>query len=180
MKTTLGNTAVFVILYILFMLPTYYLPYVGSNSFLLNAAGVKAGAGMNPAFWPHLGSLIVLVVLAWFRGALVGKTWLVIFPILAAVFDLVPGLSSVPLVPTVMHLLAIILGVVGTPVIAVPRATSTTHLVKDETSSSTWAVDVISRNAERIPVRKKSLCGECGERSQIGDRFCGYCGAPIS
>jgi hypothetical protein len=56
----LGNAVVFVILYILFMLPTYFLPYLGSNSFVLSAAGVAAGAGINPAFWPHLGSLIVL------------------------------------------------------------------------------------------------------------------------
>lgn len=109
----LGNTVVFVILYILFMLPTYYLPYLGSNSAVLGALGAAAGAGVNPAFWPHLGSLIILIVLAWFRGALVDKKWLIIFPILASVFDLVPGLSTIPLVPTVMHLLAIILGVVG-------------------------------------------------------------------
>jgi hypothetical protein len=114
----LGNAVVFVILYILFMLPTYFLPYLGSNSFVLSAVGVASGAGISPAFWPHLGSLIVLVVVAWFRGALVGKNWLIIFPILAAVFDLVPGLSSIPLVPTVMHLLAIILGVVGVPATA--------------------------------------------------------------
>ena len=37
----------------------------------------------------------------------------IVVPILATVFDLVPGLSAIPLVPTVMHLLAIILGVVG-------------------------------------------------------------------
>lgn len=109
----LGNAVVFVILYVLFMLPTYYLPYVGSNSAAINTLGVAAEAGMNPAFWVHLGSLIILVVVAWFRGAFVDKKWLIIFPIVAAVFDLVPGLSLIPLVPTVMHLLAIILGVVG-------------------------------------------------------------------
>lgn len=109
----LGNTVVFVILYILFMLPTYYLPYLGSNSAILGALGAAAGAGVNPAFWPHLGSLIVLIVVAWFRGALIDKKWLIIFPILATVFDLTPGINNIPLVPTVMHLLAIILGVVG-------------------------------------------------------------------
>jgi hypothetical protein len=50
--------------------------------------------------------------------------WLVIFPILAAVFDLFPGLSAIPLIPTVMHLLAIILGVVGAT--AIERSTHTT------------------------------------------------------
>ncbi len=109
----LGNAAVFVTLYLLFMLPTYYLPYLGSNSAVIGAMGAAADAGVNPAFWPHLGSLIVLVVVSWFRGVFVDKKWLIIFPILATVFDLAPGLSSIPLVPTVMHLLAIILGVVG-------------------------------------------------------------------
>lgn len=110
----LGNATVFVILYILLMLPTYYLPYVGSNSSLTGAASLATQGGMLPAFWLHLGLLIALVVITWFRGTLIDKKWLIIFPILAAVFDLAPALSLIPLIPTVMHLLAIILGVVGT------------------------------------------------------------------
>jgi len=126
MKKVLGHPVVFVLLYILFMLPTYYLPYVGSNSAVLGALG-QAGAaasdanpllGINPAFWLHLGSLVVLTILAWFRGAAIGKVWLVIFPILAAIFDLSPGINLIPLIPTVMHLLAIILGVAGAPALA--------------------------------------------------------------
>lgn len=109
----LANTPVFVVAYIIFMLPTYYFPYVGSNSAALNAVGVAAKAGLNPAFYWHLIALLILVALAWLRGDLIDKKWLVIFPVLALVFDLTPGLSVIPLVPTVMHLLAIILGVVG-------------------------------------------------------------------
>ncbi len=120
MTKVLGNAVVFVILYVLFMLPTYYLPYVGSNSAVIGTLGQFGAAvgdasplkGINPAFWLHLGSLIVLMVLAWFRGVVVDKKWLIIFPILAAIFDLAPALNLIPLVPTVMHLLAIILGVV--------------------------------------------------------------------
>lgn len=122
MKKLFGNAVVFVILYVLLMLPTYYLPYLGSNSAVIGglgqiAAGVQdAGplAGINPAFWLHLGALVLLMVITWFRGAVVNKQWLIIFPILAAVFDLAPALNFIPLVPTVMHLLAIILGVAGT------------------------------------------------------------------
>lgn len=112
-KKALGNAPVFVIAYILFMLPTYYLPYVGSNSAVVGALGAAAGAGINPAFWVHLGAMLVLCFLCWVRGAYVSKAWLIIFPILAVVFDFVPGLSAIPLIPTVMHLLAIIMGVVG-------------------------------------------------------------------
>lgn len=108
-----GNPALFAILYILLMIPTYWLPYMGSNSAVLNATGSAAGVGMNPAFWPHLGALALLIGVAWMRGKPIGKTWLVIFPILALVFDLTPGLNFIPLVPTVMHLMAIILGVSG-------------------------------------------------------------------
>ena len=52
MKKVLGNPVVFVLLYILFMLPTYYLPYVGSDSALIGALGqVGAAAGdANPLF----------------------------------------------------------------------------------------------------------------------------------
>lgn len=113
MNKILGNTAVFVILYIVLMIPTYLLPYLGSNSSVINTTGLAAGAGMNPAFWFHIAALLVLVVLAWFRGSNVGKAWLVVFPVMALVFDLIPVLSSIPMVPTIMHLLAIILGVVG-------------------------------------------------------------------
>ena len=109
----LGNVFVFVITYLLFMLPTYLLPYFGSNSAALNTLGVAADAGMNPLFWLHLGSLGVLVLITWFRGVLIDKKWLVIFPILAAFFDLMPGLNWIPLVPTVMHLCAIIIGAIG-------------------------------------------------------------------
>ena len=118
----LGNAAVFVILYLLFMGPTYFLPFIGSNSAIIGTLGAASHMGVNPAFWLHLGSLLVLVAVAWFRGSAIGKSWLVIFPILAAVFDLAPGLNFIFLVPTVMHLLAIILGVVGAnAAIAEPR-----------------------------------------------------------
>lgn len=113
LQKILGNTVVFVGLYLVFIIPTYILPYVGSNSSIINATGAANGFGISPAFWLHLASLIVLVVVAWFRGVNIDKKWLIIFPILALVFDLTPVLSSIPLIPTVMHLFAIILGVVA-------------------------------------------------------------------
>ena len=104
----------FVVLYTVFMIPTYLLPYFGSNSALLGATLAAGDAGVYPLFWLHLGSLLALIVITWFRGAFVDKKWLVVFPVLGAVFDLVPTLNFIPLVPTVMHLLAIIFGVIGT------------------------------------------------------------------
>lgn len=108
----LKNPVFFALFYILFMIPTYILPYFGSNSTLANGLAI-ATHHANPAFYLHLLSLLVLGVLAWMRGSAISKRWLVIFPLLALVFDLVPGLDAVPFVPTVMHLLAIILGVIS-------------------------------------------------------------------
>ena len=108
----LRNPVFFVLLYVLFMLPTYILPYFGSNSAIANGV-LLATHHINFPFYFHLLSLIVLCLLAWFRGAAIHKRWLIIFPFLALVFDLVPGMSLIPFVPTVMHLLAIILGVIN-------------------------------------------------------------------
>ena len=114
LKKALGNAPIFVIAYIIFMLPTYYLPYLGSNSSILQGTAAAAGAsGGGFFFMLHLGAMLALCFFCWVRGAYVAKGWLVIFPILAIAFDFVPGLSLIPLIPTWMHLAAIILGVVG-------------------------------------------------------------------
>ena len=107
----IANAPTYAVLYLLFMVPTYLLPYVGSNSAALNAYGKSVGIGFNPAFWWHLVLLLVLCVLAWARGTYVAKTWLIVFPIIASAFDLIAGLNLVPFVPTIMHLCAIIVGV---------------------------------------------------------------------
>ena len=112
----LGNGVIFATLYIVFMLPTYFFPYLGSNSAILNAAGAAAEAGINPVTVFHLACLAALIIVTWFRGALVNMQWIVILPVIAAVFDMAPGLSLIPLIPTVMHIFALVKGVSGTPV----------------------------------------------------------------
>lgn len=109
--TVLKNPIAYVSSYIGLMILTYILPYLGSNSSIVNSASAATTGRMNPMFWLHLLILVGLCVLAWYRGGYIDKKYLIIFPLLALVFDLVPGLSLIPLVPTVMHLLAIILGV---------------------------------------------------------------------
>lgn len=104
-----SHPAGFVLLYVIGMAPTYILPYLGSNSVMLNTAGVATGFGPSPAFWLHVGLILLLCVLAWVAGSSRGKGWIVIFPVLAGAFDLVPGLNFVPFVPTLMHLIAIVL-----------------------------------------------------------------------
>lgn len=110
MSSLFRNTLVFVAGYVIFMIPTYLLPWLGSNSTVFNAVGAVIGHGMTPQWWAHAWCLVMLVLMAWMRGDFIGKKYLPVFPFLAAVFDLTPGLSVIPLIPTALHLAAIILG----------------------------------------------------------------------
>lgn len=111
------NPVIFVVLYFAFMTATYILPYGGSNSVILQTTAsdmhAPQAAHFQLLFWLHLGSLVILCLLTWLRGNNVGKNWIVIFPIIAGLFDLAPGLSIIPLVPTVMHICALIMGARG-------------------------------------------------------------------
>ena len=121
LRKMLASGPAFVGLYLLFMLPTYVLPYFGSNSIVANATLAAADAatnevsGLNMLLFIHLACLAALCVLAYIRGSHVGKTWIVSLPIIAAVFDMVPGLNWIPLIPTAMHVTAIIVGVSSQP-----------------------------------------------------------------
>ncbi len=110
-----ANAPTFIIAYVLFMIPTYILPYLGSNSAAVNFTGAATGIGMSPGFWMHLVCLAVLCLLAWARATYVKQVWIVILPILALIFDLSPGLNLVPFVPTVLHILTIVFGVKYAP-----------------------------------------------------------------
>lgn len=107
------SALLFFVLYVVFLVPTYLLPYAGSNSAFVNALGAAAGIGMSPQFWAHVACLFALVSFTWLRGCSVNKQWIAIFPAIAGIFDLTPGLSLVPLLPTVMHVLALVMGVRG-------------------------------------------------------------------
>ena len=103
------NTTVFVATYFVFMLLTYILPYFGSNSLLVNSLVAGATGGVSPAFFVHLMCLLILIGITFMRTKDTQSKWIVIFPVLATIFDLVPLLSAIPLVPTVLHILTIVL-----------------------------------------------------------------------
>ncbi len=103
----LSNSTNWLLLYLGVMVPTYLLPYLGSNSILAGAATLGATL---PLFIIHLLCLVALCVFAYVRGGIVGKSWLVAMPIGAAVFDLIPVLNWVPLIPTVFHIIALVVG----------------------------------------------------------------------
>ncbi len=104
---------VFALMYAALMVPTYILPYVGSNSAVLNGLSTGVGLGPTPAWWAHLWCLVLLVIVAWNRGGRAKKPYLSVLAIAAGLFDFVPVLSMIPLVPTVLHVLTIVFGVVG-------------------------------------------------------------------
>jgi hypothetical protein len=103
----------YVIGYLALMIPTYVLPYFGSNSIIANGVGALVGRGMTPFWWLHAWALAMLILISFVRGKHIGKSYLFVFPVMAAAFDMVPFLNWIPLIPTVMHLLALVLGVIG-------------------------------------------------------------------
>ncbi len=124
LKKWMANPAFFVVGYLVFMLATYILPYGGSNSAIVqgtaSATGAPQAGHFRLLFWLHLGSIVALCLLTWLRGSHVDKAWISIFPIIAGVFDLTPGLSLIPLVPTAMHIAALVMGARGrtSPIVA--------------------------------------------------------------
>jgi hypothetical protein len=113
---TIRNPTAYVVAYLLLMVPTYILPYFGSNSTLINAFSSAFGMGPTPQWWAHIWFLTMLSLLGWLRGNAIGKTFLPLFPVLAGIFDIVPGLSVIPLVPTVLHIAGIVLGTMNATV----------------------------------------------------------------
>ena len=107
LKEKLRSGNFYLWLYIAVMVPTYLLPYAGSNSLLIGVASLGATL---PQFLVHLACLIALCIFAKYRGDYIGKGWIVIFPVVAAVFDMVPVINWLPLIPTVMHVCALVIG----------------------------------------------------------------------
>lgn len=136
----------FVIGYLIFMLPTYVLPYFGSNSAIVGAIGAAVGRGFTPQFWLHAWCLSMLVLVTSIRGKNIGKGWLLIFPVLAGIFDLVPVLNLIPLVPTVMHLLALVLGSMGSAAV-ISDAENLKSPDKKDFSWEPWAAGLMSLSA---------------------------------
>ena len=60
---------------------------------------------------------IILILVAYCRGKAIDKKYIVIFPVIAGLFDVV--LAFIPLVPTIMNITALITGVSGNKVVYV-------------------------------------------------------------
>ena len=74
------------------------------------------GVGSMGAAWLLTKAFLVvlyvcMIAASLLRGVANGSKWAVVFPIAAGIFDIVPPLSLVPLVPTVLNIIALIMGV---------------------------------------------------------------------
>ena len=107
------NAFVYVVCYLLLIVPTYILPYFGSNSAVVGALSAASGLGSYALFWLHAMFLFALCVISWARGGYIKKNWLAVLPGLATFFDLTPGFSLIPLLPTGLHVAAIISGAIS-------------------------------------------------------------------
>ena len=108
MNNLIKSPALYMLLYLPVMALTYVLPYFGSNSLL--AMGLTQGLTM---IWSilHVAALMWLTYISFKRGEIIQKKWLWYIPLLAGFFDLAPILSSIPFVPTLLHLMTLVLGI---------------------------------------------------------------------
>lgn len=113
MHKALVNTALFVTIYAIFMLPTYFLAHTNASSLDHGVANV-----LTLPFMLYLLSMVVLCSLSLIRGMMIGKPWLVLITVVAFAFNLMPTLNAIPFVPYVYHVLAIIIGA-ACPLLAV-------------------------------------------------------------
>ena len=106
----LRRGSIFLAAYLVLLIPTYVLPYFGSNSYVATGIFVFGGAGLLPQTWIHIGLLLAIVLITWLRGAYAAKAWIAVLPVLAGLTDLAPGFNLVPLLPSLFHALAMIFG----------------------------------------------------------------------
>jgi len=100
----------FVLTYVLLMIPTYVLPYFGSNSSIAQSISHSAGLGFLPQWWIHVWFLSALVLVSWMRGKWTDKGSLPAFSVAAGLFDILPVLSFIPFIPTIFHIVTIFIG----------------------------------------------------------------------
>ena len=81
----MAQPAVFVLLYVLNLLPMSFLAGQGQGAQLIGLV-----------FWA------ILLFVAYTRGRLIGRTWLVVFPLIGAVLNLIPVTNQTPLISTLV------------------------------------------------------------------------------
>jgi predicted RNA-binding Zn-ribbon protein involved in translation (DUF1610 family) len=110
LRAIFGNVIVFVLLYLLFMAPAFFLPSLGANPFG-NLQAILADPNTLKIFAASVGCNVALVIIGLLRGIAVDSAWYVIFPLLAGALAYVPGLDFVPFMNVIPHAISLIIGV---------------------------------------------------------------------
>ncbi len=92
--------------YTLLIIPSYILPWMGSNSMMANIFSNQARWG----FSVHALSLGLAVAVSFLRGWQIKKPELGTISLAALGCDLIPIINLVPLIPSLFHGLTILLG----------------------------------------------------------------------
>ena len=127
MIKALENTIIFVSSYLVLMALTYYLSSVDSTALAIQTLD---GMALSPTstsssvpFFLHVSAILVLLWITFARGMAIDKKWMVLLPMVAFAFDFVPKLSTIPIVPSVYHLLAIVVGAASPVVSTLSKST---------------------------------------------------------
>jgi len=140
----------FLIIYLILMIPTYVVRFSAMGAGLDDIAKGGSGQGFGGGATFILFILLLgLCFVAFLRGKTVGKKHLVAFPIVALVFDLV--LVFIPFVPTVMHIITLVIGVPDKKVAETSQA--------DELSKLADLKEQCVINEEEFLLKKKQILG---------------------
>lgn len=103
------KTPAFVILYLIVMLFTYIWRAAAVGSALDASTTPQDVAGVGAvANWLLFFNYVFLLIIAYYRGKKIEKKYLVAFPVIGGFFDII--LAFIPLIPTVMNILALVMG----------------------------------------------------------------------
>ena len=100
------SNIIFLIIYLIFMILTYFWRFGFLAIAFEDGANIE-GIGIAIEVLMFL-SYAGMACVAYSRGKAIGKSYLVAFPIVGAVFDLI--LIFIPFVPTIMNIITIVLG----------------------------------------------------------------------
>ena len=104
--------AMFLVPFILTYVVGWLSPFLGLGSLGAAMAGDDTFSWSWLAGKAFLAALYICMAAASFlRGVANDTKWAVAFPLAAGVFDVVPGLSWIPFVPTILNVIALVVGV---------------------------------------------------------------------
>lgn len=108
------NSGIFCVIYLIVMFFTYIWRYL---IFGVPSIAVNTGAPQEDVIttimsfinWALFINYLLLILTAYYRGAKTNRKYIATFPLIGAFFDII--LPFIPLVPTIMNILTLVIGV---------------------------------------------------------------------